>query len=168
MSVGIGLAMLQDIGLASAQWMGSLTGMMQWSRRLVVRGQLSGLGPALTLSGNYGTAAIHRELGSLGLAWIFWLEENLHSFISGALGVEHLSADGAAADPTRTHAGGAWSGLTSVGIGAAARLGGGISLVVELDGMLTAPPLVLRIANTDTKPFSQPGVLVNVGLQVSF
>jgi hypothetical protein len=168
LSVGVGLAMLQDIGLASPQWMGSLTGMVPWTGRLTVRGQLNGLGPALTLSGNYGTAVIHRELGSFGLAWTFWSGERVHSFFSAAVGVEHLSADGSAADPTRAHPRTAWSALGALGIGAAARLGDEVTFFAELDGIATAPPLVLRIANTDTKPFSRPGVLVNVGLQTTF
>jgi len=41
-------------------------------------------------------------------------------------------------------------------------------LAGELDGIATLPPLIIRIADTDTKPFSRPGVLANVGLHVSF
>jgi hypothetical protein len=167
-SLGLGIAMLVDIGLPSPQWMGSINGMLMWPRGLAARARLSGLGPALTLSGDYGTAMVHRELATLGVAWVFWRHERVQSLISVAMGAEHLTADGAAADPARARTASAWSALGMAGIGAAVRWGAGISLGAEVNAVVTAPPVNLRIADTDTKPFSRPGVLVNVGLQVAF
>jgi hypothetical protein len=41
-------------------------------------------------------------------------------------------------------------------------------LAAELDGIATVPSLVIRVADTETKPFSRPGVLGHVGLHISF
>jgi hypothetical protein len=150
--------------------MGSLMAMMTWPRGLGLRVQVSGLGPALTLTEKYGTAQLHRELASLGLTWTFLRRSRLQSLVVVSAGVAHLSGEGAATDPTRAiaHSAAAWSALGSAGIAAAVRLVRGFWLAAELDGIATIPPLVIRIADTDTKPFSRPGVLLDVGLQVTF
>ena len=72
-AIGLGIASLQDVGIPSPQWMGALTGMAKWPQGFAARGQLTGLGPSLTLSGPDGSAAIHRDLASFGPAWFFWL-----------------------------------------------------------------------------------------------
>ena len=52
--------------------------------------------------------------------------------------------------------GSAWSALGAAGIAASLRLANRLWLGAELDAIATVPPLVIRIANTDTKPFSRP------------
>ncbi|MGB8294953.1 MAG: hypothetical protein WCG85_05965 [Polyangia bacterium] len=171
-TLGLGIAAQQDAGFQfpSLQVMGSLLAMLTWPRGLGLRAQVSGLGPALTLTEKNGTAQLHRELASLGLAWAFLRRLRLQSLVVASAGVAHLSGEGAAADPTRAaaHSAAAWSALGSVGIAAAVRIATGFWLAAELDGVATVPPLVIRIADTDTKPFSRPGVLLDVGLHVSF
>ena len=169
-TIGLGIAAQQDIGLPSPQWMGSLMAMVTWPRGLGIKAEVSGLGPALTLTGDYGTAAVHRQLALLGLAWTFLRRTRVQSFVVVSGGVTHLSGEGATTDPKRAVArsGSTWSALGAAGIAAALRLGRGIWLSAELDGVATVPPLVIRIAATDTKPFSRPGVLANVGLHISF
>jgi hypothetical protein len=53
-------------------------------------------------------------------------------------------------------------------MGATLRLGGRLHLAAEVLGLATLPPVRVRIADSDTKPFSRPGVLAKVGLDVSF
>jgi hypothetical protein len=168
--LGLGIAAQQDIGLPSPQWMGSLTAMVTWPRGLGIRAAIDGLGPALTLNGDYGTASVHRQLLLLGLAWTFVRRPQVQSFIVVSTGAAHLSGEGATTDPSRAiaHSGAAWSALGAAGIAATVRLGSRFWLGAELDGIATVPPLVIRVADTETKPFSRPGVLANVGLQVTF
>lgn len=171
-TVGLGIATQQDVGLQfpSFQLMGSLMAMVTWPRGLGLRVQLSGLGPALTLTEKYGTAKLHRELASLGLTWTFLRRQQLQSLVAISAGVAHLSGEGAAADPTRAaaHSGTAWSALGSAGIAAAVRVAKGFWLAAELDGIAAIPPPVIRIANADSKPLFRPGVLLDVGLHVCF
>jgi hypothetical protein len=169
-SVGLGITAEQDFGLPSPEWMGSFTARVTWPRGLGIKAEVSGLGPALTLDGKYGTAAVHRQLASLGPTWSFLRRARVQSFVVLGAGVVRLVGEGATTDPTRTVArsGSAWSALGVVGIGATFRLGGQLWLAGELDGIATLPPLIIRIADTDTKPLSRPGLLANVGLHVSF
>jgi hypothetical protein len=167
-SIALGAAMLQDIGGPSRQWMASVTGMARWARGFALRAQLGGLGPAVTITGSNGTAAIHREIVSAGPAWVFRMGDKVDSFVSMAAGAEHLAADGASPDPTLARARSAWAGLASVGVGAAARLGARISLFGSVEGLWTLSRLDLRIGATRTAAFSRPGALVNVGLQANF
>jgi hypothetical protein len=171
-TVGLGMAAQQDVGLQfpSFQVMGSLMAMVTWPRGLGIKAQVSGLGPALTLTEKYGTAKLHRELASLGLAWTFLRRPRVQSLVVVSTGVAHLSGQGAASDPTRAaaHSGAAWSALGSAGIAAAVLVAKGFWLAAELDCIATIPPPVIRIADADTKPLSRPGVLLDVGLRVSF
>jgi hypothetical protein len=169
-TVGLGIAAQQDFGFSSPEWMGSLTARVTWPRGLGIKAEVSGLGPALTLDGRYGAAKVHRQLASLGLTWTFLRRTRVQSFAVLAAGVVHLAGEGVTNDPTRAVArtGYAWSALGAAGLGATVRLGGRLWLAGELDGIATVPPLIIRIADTDTKPFSRPGVLANVGLHVSF
>jgi hypothetical protein len=168
-SIAVGVAMLQDIDGPSPQWMASLTGMARWPRGFAVRAQLMGLGPALVISSTDGNAAVHREIVSLGPAWVFRLGEKVHSFVSMAMGAEHVAAVGATLNPAFvTEAHSKWLALASVGVGAAARLGAHISVFASVDGLWTWPRLDLKIGDTRTAPFSRPGALVNVGLQARF
>jgi len=169
-TVGLGIAAQQDIGLPSPQWTGSLMAMVTWPRGLGVRAAIDGLGPPLTLTGNYGTASVYRQLGLLGLTWTFLRRTRVQSFAVVSAGVAHLSGTGATTDPTRAVArsGAAWSALGAVGVAASVRLATRLWLGAELDAIASVPPLVIRVADSDTKPFSRPGVLANVGLHVSF
>jgi hypothetical protein len=171
-TLGLGISAQQDAGFQfpSLQVMGSMMAMVTWPRGLGLRAQVSGLGPALTLTEKYGTAQLRRELASLGLTWTFLRRPRLQSLVVASAGVAYLSGEGEAAQPTRAvaHSAAAWSALGSAGIAAAVRLVKGLWLAAELDGIATIPPLVIRIANADTKPFSRPGVLLDVGLHVTF
>jgi hypothetical protein len=171
-TIGLGIAMQQDAGFhfPSLQLTGSLRAMVTWPRGLGIKAQVSGLGPALTLTEKYGTAQLHREHASLGLTWTFLRRPRLQSLVVASAGVAHLSGEGEAAQPTRAVARSAatWSALGSAGIAVAVRLVKRFWLAAELDGIATIPPLVIRIADTDTKPFSRPGVLLDVGLHVAF
>jgi hypothetical protein len=166
-TVGLGMAGLWDIGL---QWMGSLMAMVTWPRGLGMKAEVSGLGPALKLSGDYGTATVQRQHASLGLAWTFLRRTWVESFIVLSAGVAHLSGQGATDDPARAvpRSGSAWSALGAAGLAASLRLASRVWLGAELDCIATAPPLVIRVADAKTEPFSRPGVLANVRLQVSF
>ncbi len=169
-TIGLGIAAQQDWGLPSPQWMGSLMAMVTWPRGLGIKAEISGLGPALTLTGDYGTAAVHRQLASLGLTWTFLRRARVQSFLVASAGVAHLSAEGASTDSTRAFArsGSVWSALGAAGAAAAVRLTQRIWLGAELDGIVTVPPLVIRIDDHDYGPFSRPGVLANVGLRFGF
>jgi hypothetical protein len=150
--------------------MGSLMAMVTWPRGLGIKAEISGLGPALTLTGNYGTASVHRQLASLGLTWTFLRRTRVQSFVVVSAGVAHLSGEGATTDPTRAvaYSGTVWSALGAAGIAAALRLAPRTWLGAELDAIVTVPPLVIHVADTDYKPFSGPGVLLNVGLHFDF
>jgi hypothetical protein len=167
-SIGLGMSAQQDLGLPSPQWMGSLMAMVTWPNGLGIKAEVNGLGPALRLNGNYGSATVHRQHGLLGLAWTFLRRERVESFVVVSAGVAHLSGEGATADPARAVArsGAAWSALGAAGIAARVRLVKMLWLGAELDGIATVPPLDIRVA--DAKPSSRFGVLANVGLQVCF
>ena len=171
-TVGLGVAAQQDWGLAfpSFQYMGSLMAMVTWPRGLGIKAEISGLGPALTLTGDYGTASVHRQLASLGLTWTFLRRTRVQSFVVVSAGVAHLSGEGATTAPTRAvaYSGTVWSALGAAGIAAALRLAPRTWLGAELDAIVTVPPLVIHVADTDYKPFSGPGVLLNVGLHFDF
>ena len=169
-AIGLGIAVQQDVGLPSPQWMGSLMAMVTWPRGLGIRAEIDGLGPAMTLTGDHGSATVHRQLGLLGLAWTFLRQARVQSFVVASAGLARLSGQGATPDPTQAVArsGTAWSALGAAGIGGSLHLANRLWLGAELHAIATVPPLVIRIANTDTKPFSRPGVLANVGLHVSF
>jgi hypothetical protein len=169
-TVGLGIAAQQDWGLPSPQWMGSLMAMVTWPRGLGIKAEISGLGPGLTLTGDYGTATVHRQLASLGLTWTFLRRARVQSFIVASAGVAHLSGEGTSTDPARAFArsASAWAALGAAGIAAAVRLAQRIWLGAELDGIVTFPPLVIHVDDYDYGPFSRPGVLANVGLRFSF
>ena len=169
-TLGLGFTAQQDIALQWPQLMGSLMAMVTWPRGLGIMAQVSGLGPALTLQGSDGTATVYRQHASLGLAWTFLRRTRVKSFVVVSGGVAHLSGQGATNDPARAipRSGSTWSALGAAGIAAALRLSGRFWLAAEIDGIANLPPLVIRIAGTDKKQFSYPGVLGNVGLQVVF
>ena len=85
-------------------------------------------------------------------------------------GAAHLTGEGATTDPTRAvaYSGTVWSALGAAGIAAALRLAPRTWLGAELDAIVTVPPLVIHVADTDYKPFSGPGVLLDVGLHFDF
>jgi hypothetical protein len=169
-TLGLGITAQQDIALQWPQLMGSLMAMVTWPRGLGIRAEVSGLGPALTLQGSDGTASVYRQHASLGLAWTFLRRTRVKSFLVVSGGVAHLSGQGATNDPARANprSGSTWSALGAAGIAAALRLSGRLWLAAEIDGIANLPPLVIRIAGTDKRQFSYPGVLGNVGLHISF
>ncbi len=167
-SLGLGIAMLRDFDVPSSQWMGSLSGMVLWPRGLAVHARVTGLGPASTLSGNYGTAAVTSALAAVGVAWVFRREHRIQPLVTMAVGAHHLTVNGAAPDPTRAHVASAWSPVAIVGCGAAVRLGAGISLGTELNLVVSPSRVNVVIADTETKPFSRPAMMVNVGLHAGF
>jgi hypothetical protein len=168
-SLGLGAAMLQDVGVRSPQWMGALTGLIIWPNGLAARAQLTGLGPAMTVSGDAGAASVHRELASVGLGWDLWREERVQALLLVALGAAHVSATGSPMDPTsRVHDVSAWAAMGLIGVGARARLTDTFSMTADVDGVMTAPSLILQIGETKTASFSRPGVLLHVGLQADF
>jgi len=166
-TVGLGVAALQDIGL---QWMGSLMAMVTWPRGLGIKAEVTGLGPAMKLNGDYGSASVYRQHAALGLAFTYLRRPWVQSFAVVSAGVAHLSGQGATDDPARAvpRTRSAWSALGAVGIAASLRLASRVWLGAEVDCIATLPPLVVRITDTETTPFSRPGVLANVGLQSTF
>jgi hypothetical protein len=168
-ALGMGVAMLKDLGVPSQQWMGTLTATVTLRRRLGARLYLGGLGPAQTLSGARGTAKVQRQIGSMGLFWIFWANDGVRVWLSIAGGAEHLSAAGASPESSRgTHALGAWSAQASTGLGATAQIFSWVSFTANVEGLWTWPAVDLLIDETRTGPFSRPGVLMNGGLLATF
>jgi len=167
LTIGLGMAFLEDIGVQS---MGSLMAMVTWPRGLGIKAEVSGLGPAMKVSGDYGSANVYRQHAALGLTWTYLRRSWVQSFIALSAGVAHLSGEGTTNDPTLAvpRSGSAWSALGAAGIAAAIHLGSRFWLAAEVDCIATVPPLVIRIANTKTEAFSRPGVLENVRLQVTF
>jgi hypothetical protein len=129
--------------------------MVTWPNGLGIKAEVSGLGPALRLNGNYGSATVHRQHGLLGLAWTFLRRERVESFVVASAGVAHLSGEGATTDPARAVArsGAAWSALGAAGIAARVRLVKMLWLGAELDGIANVPPLYIRVAGWATSRF---------------
>lgn len=168
LSVGLGVAVLQDDAVGGSEWMGALTSVVNWPRGFLLRAQLRGLGPGVTATGTYGSAELRRRAATLGVGWMFWSAERVQSMVILGLGVEHLAVDGSAEDVERAHSLRAWSGLATAGVGARARIGSVFSLAVELDGVFAFPPSAVRIGDTETKRLSRPGLLISGGLQARF
>lgn len=168
LSLSVGVAMVQDGALDSSAWMGVANAMVIWPRGLAVRAQVRGLGPAISLAGDEGTATLRRAAATLAAAWVFWRAERVRSLIAFGAGVERLSAAGAAADPDRAHTFAIWSGLLTAGVGASVRLNDILSFAMEGDLILPVPATVLRVGNTTTSELSQPGLLFSALLRARF
>jgi hypothetical protein len=166
-TIGLGVSALQDVGL---QWMGSLMAMVTWPRGLGIKVELDGLGPSLKLNGDDGTATVHRQNATLGLAWTFLRRARVQSFIVGSAGVAHLNGEGATNDPAHAvpRSGAVWSALLAAGLAARVRIVSKVWIGAELDCIATLPPLVIRITDSETRSFSRPGVQANAGLQFTF
>jgi hypothetical protein len=127
-----------------------------------------GLGSQVDLAETDGSARVRREAGWLGLAKLFRPGRRLQPMLSLGAGAEHLRAEGSASDATQAHVRTAWSALASVGAGLSATVVRHVALVVDAEGMMFWPPVVVRIGSTDAARFDRPSVLIDAGLRASF
>ena len=168
-SVGLGIALLRDLGLSSSHWMASLHAEVRASSRLAVHARFAGLGPSTTVAAPDGSATMDRQIGSLGGAWYLWTGTRADLHVTAAIGAEHVSARGTASDPTRgAHEGSAWSPLVLSGLGATVHGGPHVAAWARLDGAWAWSPLQFRIGSALTDPLSRPAILGDLGVQVTF
>jgi hypothetical protein len=168
-SLGLGVASLWDRGMPGPQWMASLNAALGLGRGLAAYVRLAGLGPSLTVERTDGTASIDRQVGALGMSWVFWTHARWDLYVALAVGAEHVQAQGMTSDPTRgAHSGNGWLPFVLGGVGGTARLGQHLSLVAEVDGVAALSRLDVRIGDIRTQPFSLPGILGDVGLRATF
>jgi hypothetical protein len=168
LSLALGVAMLQDTAISSAEWMGTLQAMVKWSRGMALHAEVRGLGPSVNVPGSYGSAAVQRTAATAGVGWVFWSAERVRSMVLVGVGLEHLSASGVAADAARLRTERSWTALVTAGVGLSARLNSVLAFGLQLDGVLTVPPINLRIGDTETKQLSQPGLMMTAAVQARF
>ncbi|MEO8213126.1 MAG: hypothetical protein ABI560_08035 [Myxococcales bacterium] len=168
LSLGVGVTMLVDTAISSAAWMGYLQAMLKWSRGMSVHAEVRGLGSSVTVPGSYGSAAVQRTSTTAGIGWVFWSAERVRSMLLVGLGLEHLSASGTAPDTARLRTESSWTTLVTAGVGLSARLNSVLAFGLQVDGVLTVPPINLRIGDTETKQLSQPGLMLTAAVQARF
>jgi hypothetical protein len=169
-SLGLGMGVLQDFrsGSPNPQW--APVARLAYGRPggFALALALSGLGPASDLVEDAGTAQVRRATGWLAVVRSFRPGRVLQPFLSLGGGVDYLRAQGSAPDPTRAHTRLSWSALAAVGGGLAVAVAPHVALVLEVEGMMFWPPVVVRIGGQDAAPFDHPSVLVDAGLHATF
>jgi len=166
LSLGVGMA--EDFGASVRFWAPVVRGGYDWPGGLGLFVAVRGLGSQADLSAPSGSASVRRDAAWLGLAETFRPGSRLQPFLSVGLGAERVRADGSTTTPAPVHAETSWSALGMVGAGLAAGLVPHLAVVLDVEGMLLVPPVVVRIGDADAARFDRPALLVEAGLRASF
>jgi hypothetical protein len=126
------------------------------------------LGPEVDVTQSAGSAHVRRATGWVAVGRSFRPRRALQPLVSLGVGADYLRAAGAAADPALAHTRASWSALAVAGAGLAAQVAPHVDLMLDVEGMVFVPPVVVRIAGEDAARFDRPSVLVNAGLQAEF
>jgi len=168
LTLGLGTAAAWDGGLGGPAWSAIMWGCFRASRDLTACARISAFGSALRVAAPAGTADVHRDAASAGIAWTFGRRDPVDGFLSIAAAVEQLRAAGAAPSPAETHAVTAWSLLAVAGAGVRVHLSEAFAAVAAVEGILAPRRLTLRFDDGESHPFSRPGALLHAGLEATF
>jgi len=112
----------------------------------------SGLGPGAQVSSVAGSARLDRLLVILGVVHFFRTEHLLQPLLSAGIGWQRLHVQGTSAMPelTAAHEGQISSGLITLSGGVALTLVRGLSLLVEVEGILLRPSPSVQVGAAST------------------
>jgi hypothetical protein len=119
---------------------------------LQLRLAASGLGPSTTVSNGAGSARLDRLIVVLGVVHFFRADRLLQPLLSAGIGWQRLQVQGLSAMPdlAAAHDGQVSSGLATVGGGLACTLVRGLSLLVEVEGILFRPSASVEVGAPKT------------------
>ena len=167
-ALGLGVGLLYDVGDARRTF--APVARLSFGRPggFGVAIAATGLGPGVDVAETAGGAHVRRASGWIAVGRSFRPDRLLQPVLSVGAGVDYLHAEGTAVDPTLAHVRTSWSGMAVAGAGVAAQVAPHLDLVLDVEGMVFVPPVVVRIAGQDAARFDRPSVLFNAGLQADF
>lgn len=168
LSVALGAGLLHDFHAARPSLAPTLGIGFGRPDGLAVSLVARGLGPDTQLVQSVGSARVQQAAAWVALSRTFRAGRVLQPFLSLGVGADWLRATGSAADPTLAHARTSWSGVAMAGGGLAVAVATRLALVLDVEGMLFVPPVVVRIAGADAARFDRPSVLVDAAIRASF
>jgi hypothetical protein len=169
LSFAVGAALLQDVSSAPAMLAPFVAITFGRAEQLGVRLTASGLGTGADVSASGGSARIERSLASLGIVRLFRPDRTLQPIMSVAAGVHYLHARGTSNVQTQqARDQSELSALVSASGGVAVAMGPRLSVLVEVDVLVTSPRVAVRVADTDVARFDRPTLFAHAGLLASF
>ena len=140
-SLEVGAGVVQDTGNGPLFTLPRLALSLGRPSTVQLRLAASGLGPGTQVGNMAGSAQLDRLIVVLGVVHFFRTDHLLQPLLSAGLGWQRLHVQGTSAMPqlAAAHEGQISSGLATVGGGLAYTLVRGLSLLVEVEGMLFRP-----------------------------
>jgi hypothetical protein len=159
LGLGVGAGMLESFRPPSPVWMPAFFASFGWRAGVALELEFLGLGPPVTIQGSAGSARVEQRLGTIGLVATLWPEWPVVPFAAAAVGAQEIHASGTGVAPYRGVDVDAWSFFTSAGLGAAAPLYAGLSIVAGARAALAWPPTAVLVGGTDAGHFGAPSIL---------
>jgi hypothetical protein len=157
----VGAAVVDGFRDLGAVWVPAFSASYGWADGWIVGLSFHGLGPAATLNGAAGTASVEEQLATVDLVKTWWPRWAVVPLLCAGAGVQHVHAHGSASAPYRGVIADDWSLFTSAGAGAAVRLYGGLSLVLDARAAAAWPPTAVRIGGATAGLVGAPSLLAS-------
>ena len=158
--IGVGAGVMGSFPGAGAVWLPSLMLTYGWDSGFSVELSFRGLGPAVEFAAPAGTAKVEPQFASVEVLKTWWPRARVVPFVSAGAGAQHVRVVGNAAPPFAGTTSDTWAAWTSAGLGAAAPIHSGLSLMTRALAAATWPPTAVRIAGVDAGHFGAPSLLV--------
>ena len=166
--IEVGMGVLQDFGDAPifvlprlAVWVGPPSG-------TVVRLAVSGLGPEADVTRTEGVAQMNRFVMTLELVRFFRSGRVIQPLLAAGAGWQDVRVKGSSADPARDHEGQAFSALVTASGGVAFALAARLSIVVEVETLLSWPSLRVEVGTSQAAYLDGAAVFARGGLLARF
>jgi hypothetical protein len=127
----------------------------------------AGLGTRPSLETAYGSATLAQTVALAEAVALFRSDTRLRPFVSLGAGALNVAVSGVGAGPYEGRAPREWSAAFDGGVGVAFVIRSRAALVTELHGLLAAPHLVVRFADTRAATIGYPSMLLTLALQVA-
>jgi len=162
-AVSVGVAFLhgfQGIGAGVLPVAKLSYGMGRWAGRL----SFAGLGPSVRVDGAVGSALIHQELVSAELLAVLVNHRPFAMFGSVGGGIYHFRLAGEGATPYYGKEGDLTTPMFTAGVGAEARFGPHLSMIVDVTALFPRTTAVVRFMDAEVASAGRPSLLAGVGV----
>jgi len=174
-ALSLGFGRVSDFGDAPGFWAPQVTASFGRDGHVGIRIAASGLASGADVSTTDGSSArIERALLTLGAIRIFRPERTVQPIIGLGIGIQRVSAHGAATAPMlqEMHDRSATAGLATASGGVIVALGPHVAMIAEAEVLLSWPAVKVRIVETngetDVATLDRPSLFTHAGLLATF
>ncbi len=170
LAIEAGLAVMQDLGGSPVTVAPRIAVTAGRPAGIGLRLAASGFGPAAGASASEGTAQVDRVTLTLQLLHFFRADRRVQPFVAVGGGWQEIRVQGFSQNPLlgQGHDGQSSAFLALAGGGVALSFASSLYVLLEVEGTLYRPGVVVQIGATDAAHFGGEGVLAHGGLLARF